>query len=74
MKGARQSVVVGNYELGVGGDLIMSIDGKTVDRSDAISTTLAKKRAGDAIDLTIYRGGKQTSVKVKLGEAPDDRL
>ena len=74
LRGARQSVVVGNYELGVGGDLIMAIDGKTADRSDAISTTLAKKRAGDVIDLTIYRGGKQMNVKVKLGEAPDDRL
>ena len=74
LHGARQSVVVGNYELGVGGDLIMAIDGKAVDRSDAISTTLAKKRAGDVIDLTIFRGGKQQSVKVKLGEAPDERL
>lgn len=75
IRGAKQSVVVGNYELGVGGDLIMAIDGKTVDRSDAISTTLAKKRAGDVIDLTVYRAGKQSSVKVKLGEAPaDDRL
>ncbi len=74
LRGAKQSVVVGNYELGVGGDLIMAIDGKTVDRSDAISTTLAKKRAGDVIELTIYRGGKQSTVKVKLGEAPDDRL
>ena len=66
--------MVGNYELGVGGDLIMAIDGKTVDRSDAISTTLAKKRAGDVIELTIYSGGKQSRVKVKLGEAPDDLL
>ena len=74
LRGARQTVVVGNYELGVGGDLIMAIDGKVVDRSDAISTTLAKRRAGDTIDLTIYRAGKQQSVKVKLGEAPDDRL
>ena len=74
LQGARQSVVVGNYELGVGGDLILAIDGKPVDRSDAISTTLAKRRAGDTIELTIYRGGKQSTVKVKLGEAPDDRL
>jgi S1-C subfamily serine protease len=74
IRGARQSVVVGNYELGVGGDLIMAIDGKPVDRSDAISTSLAKKRAGDVIELTVYRGGKQVGVKVTLGEAADDRL
>jgi S1-C subfamily serine protease len=74
LKGAKQSVVVGNYELGIGGDLIMAIDGKPVDRSDAISVMLARKRAGDVVDLTIYRAGKQMNVKVKLGEAPDDRM
>lgn len=74
LRGAKQTVVVGNYELGIGGDLIMGIDGQQVDRSDAISIMLARKRAGDMVDLTIYHAGKQMSVKVKLGEAPDDRL
>ena len=75
IKGARQAVTVGNYPLGIGGDLIMAIDRKPVDRNDAITVTLARKRAGDVVELTLYRGGKQTSVKVKLGEAPpDDRM
>ena len=52
----------------VGGDLIMSIDGKPIDRDDAISRTLARKRSGDTLDLTIFRGGRTISVKVKLGE------
>ena len=74
LHGAKQEVVVGNYPLGIGGDLIMGIDGKQVDRADAISVALAKHRAGDNIELTIYRGGQQVNVKVKLGEAADDRL
>lgn len=74
IRGARQSVVVGNYELGIGGDLIMAIDGRPVDRADAISATLSRKRAGDTIDLTVYRNNKETSIKVKLGEAPEDRF
>jgi S1-C subfamily serine protease len=73
LRGAKQEVVVGNYTLGIGGDLIMAIEGKPVDRSDAISIALAKHRAGDTIELTVYRDGKQMTVKVKLGEAPDDR-
>jgi len=52
----------------------MAIDGKPVDRNDAISVTLARKRAGDVVELTLYRAGKQLNVKVKLGEAPDDRM
>ena len=74
IRGARQAVTVGNYPLGIGGDLIMAIDGKPVDRNDAISVTLARKRAGDVVELTVYRAGKQLNVKVKLGEAPDDRM
>ena len=74
LRGAKQQVQVGNYVFGIGGDLVMGIEGKPVDRSDAISVALAKHRAGDVIELTIYRAGKQMTVKVKLGEAADDRL
>ncbi len=64
--GGRQVVQIGNQQLVVGGDLIMSIDGTPVDRPDAISRTLARKRAGDSLELTIYRGGKTTNVRVQL--------
>ncbi len=74
VRGARDAAVVGNYEIGVGGDFIIAIDGKPVDRQDSLSLALARKRAGDNMELTIYRGGKQMTVKVKLGEAAEDRF
>jgi S1-C subfamily serine protease len=46
----------------------MSIDGVPVDRSDAISRTLAHKRAGDSMELTIYRGGRTVNIAVHLGD------
>jgi S1-C subfamily serine protease len=55
----------------VGGDLIMSIDGKPVDRSDAIARTLAHKRSGDTIELTVFRAGKTVNVRVKLVDTGD---
>jgi S1-C subfamily serine protease len=74
LRGARQAVIIGNYEVGVGGDLIMAIDGKPVDRADSLSTALSRRRAGDTIDLTLFRGGRKVNVKVRLGEAPEERL
>jgi len=74
VKGAREMAVIGNYEIGVGGDFIVEIDGKAVDRQDALSQRLGRKRAGDNMDLTVYRGGKKMTVSVKLGEAPEERL
>ena len=60
---------IGNAQLLVGGDLITSIDGKPVDRNDAITRALGKKHAGDTIDLTIFRDGRTTNLRIKLGES-----
>lgn len=68
LRGGRQEVQIGNAELLIGGDLIMSIDGKPVDRSDAISRALASKRSGDTLELTIFRSGRTINVRVRLGE------
>lgn len=68
LRGGRQEVQIGNAELLVGGDLIMSIDGKPVDRNDAISRALASKRSGDTLELTIFRNGKTINVRVHLGD------
>jgi S1-C subfamily serine protease len=68
LRGGRQEVQIGNAELLVGGDLIMSIDGKPVDRDDAISRALANKRTGDTLELTIFRNGKTMNVRVRLGD------
>jgi len=68
LRGGRQEVQIGNAELLVGGDLIMSIDGKPVDRNDAISRALASKRTGDSLELTIFRNGRTITVRVRLGD------
>jgi S1-C subfamily serine protease len=68
LKGGREVVQIGNAQLMIGGDLIVSIDGKPIDRDDAISRSLARKKSGDTVELTIYRNGRTTNVRVKLGE------
>jgi len=68
LRGGRQEVQIGNAQVLVGGDLIMSIDGQPVEREDAISRALARKRTGDTLELTIFRSGRTTNLRVKLGE------
>jgi S1-C subfamily serine protease len=68
LRGGHQTVQIGNAQLSVGGDLIMAIDGQPVVRDDAISRALAHKHAGDTVELTIFRNGRTTNVRVKLGE------
>lgn len=68
LRGGREEVQIGNFQLKIGGDLITSIDGKPIDREDAISRALARKRAGDTVDLTVFRNGRTMNVHVKLSE------
>jgi S1-C subfamily serine protease len=65
---ARRSVYIGNAEVGIGGDFILSIDGHKVDRNDAIARALVRKKPGDTITLKIFRQGQTMDVKVRLGK------
>jgi S1-C subfamily serine protease len=67
LRGARRRVIVGNYRVPTGGDLIVAIDGRPVDGRDALSNALSRKRPGDSIELTIYRDGRTQKVRVSLG-------
>jgi S1-C subfamily serine protease len=73
LRGARRFVIVGNTEVGIGGDLIMELDGQKVDRGDALSRALSRKRPGDTMNVVIYRAGRQSTIKVTLGERPEER-
>jgi len=70
--GPRRVVVVGNMELGIGGDLITAIDGKPVTRDDDLQRAMNRKHAGDNLELTVYRNGRSQKITVKLGSAPQE--
>jgi S1-C subfamily serine protease len=70
LRGPRQMVIVGNYRLGVGGDLITAVENQPVEGNDLLTRVLNRKRAGDILNLTVYRNGRTVKVQVKLGEAP----
>ena len=70
LRGPNQVVIVGNYRLGIGGDLIVAADGQPIDDKETLTRILTKKHGGDSLELTIYRNGRNERVTVKLGEAP----
>jgi S1-C subfamily serine protease len=74
LRGGSEPVRIGNLELNVGGDFIVGIEGRPVDRQDALTQALARKRAGDKLQLRVFRNGHTTDVTVTLGAAPDDRM
>lgn len=70
LRGPRQLVIVGGYRLGVGGDLIIAIDGAPVTDRRSLERAMNRKRAGDNLELTIFRDGRSSKLTIRLGEQP----
>jgi S1-C subfamily serine protease len=60
----------GEVELG---DIIVAIDGEKVNNNDDLYKILDKHHFGDTVNVDVFRRGKQTSVPVRLTEAPPTR-
>ena len=73
LRAGTREVIIGNAPVVIGGDLIVAVDGKPIERSDAIPRALSRKRAGDTLELTVYRGGRTLKLAVKLQPAGDQQ-
>jgi len=69
LRGGNQQAYVGNTPIMLGGDLIVAIDGHEVADPQDINAIMDKHQAGDTVSVTIYRGRKQMTLKLILGEA-----
>jgi S1-C subfamily serine protease len=70
LRGPTRRVIVSNYPIGIGGDLIMAIDGQPVEGNDSLQRVMSQKRGGDWLNLTVYRNRRKVEIRVKLGSAP----
>jgi S1-C subfamily serine protease len=70
LRGPTRRVIVSNYQFGIGGDLIVAVEGKPVEGTETLQQALSTKRGGDWLVMTVYRNGRREDVKVKLGSAP----
>ena len=67
--GGNQQAYVGNTPILLGGDLIVAIDGREVTDPQDINAIMDKHQADDVVSVTFYRGRKQLTLKLALGEA-----
>jgi S1-C subfamily serine protease len=63
-------VVVAGETYVLGGDIIVSFDGKQISSIEQLRDAIAGHKPGDKVSLVIYRGAKKTSVAVTLGRQP----
>jgi putative serine protease PepD len=70
LHGGDRIAQLGMRRFYVGGDVITAIDGQKVSSELDVNLVLNKKRPGEFITVTAYRGGKKIEIPVKLGERP----
>ncbi|HUE57538.1 MAG TPA: trypsin-like peptidase domain-containing protein [Candidatus Udaeobacter sp.] len=66
--GGDRVAQAGMRKIYIGGDVITAIDGQKVAGQLDVNVILNRKRPGDSVNVTVYRGGKKMDVPVKLGE------
>src|SRR5215471_6335751 len=67
LHGGTERAYLGNRPIMLGGDLIVAIDGQSIEDQQELSHVMQNHRAGDTVTVTIYRGKKKMDVKVTLG-------
>jgi len=66
--GGDKVVQAGMRRIMIGGDVIVGIDGQKVSNQFDVDVILNRKRPGDSVTITLYRGAKKLDIPVKLGE------
>lgn len=72
LRGSSETAVYDKTEYTIGGDVVLSVDGKEVRKIDDILTHLQReKNVGDKLDLGILRDGKELTVVLTLEPRPE---
>ncbi|NQV39999.1 MAG: trypsin-like peptidase domain-containing protein [Nitrosopumilus sp.] len=72
LRGSSQIATLDEVEYNIGGDIILSVDGKDVRKIDDLLTHLQReKNVGDTLNFGILRDGKTINVILTLEERPE---
>jgi S1-C subfamily serine protease len=70
IRGPTQIIRAGFVEIPIGGDVIVSLDGRTIRSVTGISAALETHRPGDVVPVTVVRDGEEINLEIELQEEP----
>ncbi len=70
LRGGDREMIVGNYRVPVGGDVVLSLNGKKMLDMDDLIREVKRHQVGDALNLEILRKNRSAIVSVVLEEKP----
>ena len=69
LRGGNHQAILGLRRILLGGDVITSIDGRSISGQNDLTLALNRKRPGDIVKVEYYRDGKKMQTQVTLGDA-----
>jgi S1-C subfamily serine protease len=69
LRGGNQIAYMGNWQLYLGGDLIVGLDNQRIANTQDIADFMNRHQVGDSVIVTYYRGRHKATVKLTLQEA-----
>lgn len=67
---SRATVQIDGQEVNLGGDIILSVDGKTFETARELAQYISGLKVGDKIDVKVLRGASEKTIEVELGNRP----
>ena len=74
IRGGSNVAQVNGEPVFLGGDVMVSIDGKTLVDSEDVRSIIEAKQPGDVISVVLLREGRRLTVEVKLADRPAGRV
>jgi S1-C subfamily serine protease len=71
IRGGDADATLDGAQITLGGDVIVSIDGRKVVTMDDVAGVVGKSKVGDSVSIGLLRDGKSKSVTAKLGQRPE---
>lgn len=70
IKGGNRVVTRGNFQIIIGGDVIIGIDGRDIKTMDDMVDYVESKSVGDSVYVAIIRNGQKKTIRLTLSEMP----
>lgn len=70
IKGPTQTVRYGRYQIPIGGDIIVALDGQKIASRDDYDRVLNNKNVGERVQVEVMRDGRRVTLAMTLDEGP----
>ncbi|MGH9803451.1 MAG: S1C family serine protease, partial [Blastocatellia bacterium] len=69
-QGPTQAIRYGRYQIPIGGDIIVGMDGQKIASRDDYDRVLNNKNVGDRVQVEVMRNGRKVMLALTLDEGP----